>query len=433
MREWYFCRMRRATVLAIASMWTASVVLAVAAGPQQAASPGVPAPASPREVVDRYCVSCHNQRLRTGGLALDTLDPTQVATHAEEWEKVVRKLRTRVMPPVGARRPDEATYDALIASLETALDRSAASRPNPGGPLAHRLNRAEYANAIRDLLALDVDAASLLPPDDSAYGFDNVSDVLGVSPSLQERYLSAARKISALAIGDPEMAPRASTYRVRQDLSQNQHVEGLPLGTIGGALAHHTFPLDGEYIFQTKLFRTNLGMMRGLEYPHQIEYTVDGERVHIATIGGKTDLEAAFERPTATGDAMEARLRFRVPVKAGPHAVGVAFVEALPGVDSVRLQPYLRSSYDTLDWTGRPHIEMFSIAGPLNPTGPGDTPSRRRIFVCRPTAGPDEPRCAGRIISSLARHAYRRPDGRQTEHTRVYKTGRGGGLLYRLQ
>jgi mono/diheme cytochrome c family protein len=421
--------MRQRTFLAVASIWAASVVLAVAAGPQKAAPPGVPAAASPREVVDRYCVSCHNQRLRTGGLALDGLDPTQAATHAEEWEKVVRKLRMRAMPPVGARRPDEATYEALIASLETTLDRSAASRPDPGGPLAHRLNRAEYANAIRDLLALDVDAASLLPPDDSAYGFDNVSDVLGVSPSLQERYLSAARKISALAIGDPEMAPRASTYRVRQDLSQNQHVEGLPLGTIGGTLARHTFPLDGEYVFQTTLMRTNLGMMRGLEYPHQIEYTIDGERVHIASIGGNTDLAAAFERPTATGDAMEARLRFRVPVKAGPHAVGVAFVEALPGIDSVRLQPYLRSSYDTLDWTGRPHIEMFSIAGPLNPTGPGDTPSRRRIFVCRPMSGSEEPRCAGQIISLLARRAYRRPptDADMEHALKFYQAARRGG------
>jgi hypothetical protein len=335
----------------------------------------------------------------------------------------------RVMPPLGARRPDEATYDALIASLETTLDRAAASHPDPGTPLAHRLNRAEYANAIRDLLALDVDAASLLPPDDSAYGFDNVADVLGVSPSLQERYLSAARKIAALAIGDTEVAPRASTYRVRQDLSQNQHVEGLPLGTIGGTLARHTFPLDGEYVFQTTLMRTNLGMMRGLEYAHQIEYTIDGERVHIATIGGKTDLAAAFEKPTETGDAMEARLRFRARVKAGPRAVGVAFVEALPGVDTVRLQPYLRSSYDTLDWTGRPHIEMFSIAGPLNPTGSGDTPSRRRIFVCRPGAAADEPRCAGRIISSLARQAYRRPptDADMAHALRFYEAARRDG------
>jgi len=220
-------------------------------------------------------------------------------------------------------------------------------------------------------------------------------------------------------------------------------VEGLPLGTIGGTIVRHTFPLDGQYLFQIRLFRTNLGMMRGLEYPHQIEYTVDGERVHVATIGGNVDLAAAFEKPTVTGDAMEARLRVRIPVKAGPHAVGVAFVEDFPGVDTVRLQPFLRSSYDTLDWTGRPHIEMFSIAGPFNPTGPGDTPSRRRIFECSPpasakaTAGKpasaDENVCAKRIISSLARQAYRRPPTEtDLEHALgFYEAGRRDGSFER--
>ena len=192
------------------------------------------------------------------------------------------------MPPIGARKPDETTYRRLVEELETSLDRGAATHPSPGAPVVHRLNRAEYANAIRDLLALDVDTASLLPADDSAYGFDNVSDVLNVSPSLQERYLTAARKISALAVGDVRITPSESTYRVRQDRSQNQHIEGLPLGTIGGTLVRHTFPLDGEYLFQSTFFRTNLGMMRGLEYPHRIEYTIDGERVHLATIGGKS-------------------------------------------------------------------------------------------------------------------------------------------------
>jgi hypothetical protein len=309
-------------LLIMGSIWVASAVLAVAAGPQKAASPDVPATASPREVVDRYCVSCHNQRLRTGGLALDGLDPTQVAAHAEEWEKVVRKLRMRVMPPVGARRPDEATYEALIALLETALDRSAASRPNPGGPLAHRLNRAEYANAIRDLLTLDVDAAALLPPDDSAYGFDNVSDVLGVSPSLQERYLSAARKISALAIGDPEMAPRASTYRVRQDLSQNQHLEGLPLGTIGGTLANHTFPLDGEYVFQTTLMRTNLGMMRGLKDPEKIAKVAKINAYHAKLFAGF--LERLRSTPDGDGSVLDHSMIFFGGGMGNPnqHAVG---------------------------------------------------------------------------------------------------------------
>jgi mono/diheme cytochrome c family protein len=414
----------------------ASAVLVGLAG---AAKPQTPSPASstgaakaqttPREVIAGYCVGCHNARVRTANLALDAIEGPEVGSQAETWEKVVRKLRTRTMPPIGSRRPDEPTYDALIASLEGALDAAAARQPDPGSPVLHRVNRAEYANAIRDLLALEIAPASLLPPDDSAYGFDNVSDVLNVSPSLQERYLSAARKISALAVGDSQIVPFESTYRLRQDLSQNQHVEGLPLGTIGGTLVRHTFPLDGQYLFQIRLFRTNLGMMRGLEYPHQIEYTVDGERVHVATIGGNVDLAAAFEKPTVTGDAMEARLRVRIPVKAGPHAVGVAFVEDFPGVDTVRLQPFLRSSYDTLDWTGRPHIEMFSIAGPFNPAGPGDTPSRRRIFECRPTTGPGELPCAKRIISSLARQAYRRPPTEaDLEHALgFYEAGRRDG------
>ena len=400
-----------------------------AAGPQNGSAAGAATTSSSREVIDRYCVGCHNQRLQTAGLALDTTDTKDVAARADVWEKVVRKLRTRVMPPIGARRPDEPTYQALVAALEASLDRGAAVHPSPGAPVVHRLNRAEYANAIRDLLALDVDTASLLPADDSAYGFDNVSDVLNVSPSLQERYLTAARKISALAIGDVRLTPSESTYRVRQDRSQNQHVEGLPLGTIGGTLVRHTFPLDGEYLFQTTFMRTNLGMMRGLEYPHRIEYTIDGERVHLATIGGNTDLAAAFEKPTATGDAMEARLRVRLPVKAGPHAVGVSFVEDLPAVDTVRLQPFLRSSYDTLDWTGRPHIEMFSMSGPFNQSGPGDTPSRRRIFSCRPGSRQDEMPCARRIMTSLARRAYRRtPTPTDLDHVLTfYDQGRRDG------
>jgi hypothetical protein len=426
----------------------ASAILTVLAA---AAKPQTPSPASSvrtparREVLAGYCFGCHNQRVRTANLALDAIEGPEAGSQAETWEKVVRKLRTRTMPPMGARRPDEPTYDALIASLEGALDTAAARQPDPGSPVLHRVNRAEYANAIRDLLALEIAPASLLPPDDSAYGFDNVSDVLNVSPSLQERYLSAARKISALAVGDTQIVPSEITYRLRQDLSQNQHVEGLPLGTIGGTLVRHTFPLDAQYLFQIRLFRTNLGMMRGLEYPHQIEYTVDGERVHVATIGGNVDLAAAFEKPTVTGDAMEARLRVRIPVKAGPHAVGVAFVEDFPGVDTVRLQPFLRSSYDTLDWTGRPHIEMFSISGPFNPAGSGDTPSRRRIFECsssRPTspealrwasptkpASADESVCAKRIISSLARQAYRRPPTEaDLEHAfGFYEAGRRDG------
>ena len=315
------------------------------------------------------------------------------------------------MPPQGSRRPDEAGYRALIASLETALDRAAEAAPNPGRPLLHRLNRAEYANAIRDLLDLDIDAAVLLPPDDSAYGFDNISDVLGVSPSLQERYLSAAEKISEAAVGDPAAGRITETYRVRQDLSQDQHIEGLPLGTMGGALVRHTFPLDGEYDLQVRFFRTNFGNLRGLEHPHAVEVTLDGERVRFATIGGDADLAAAFDKPTDTADAIDARFAVRVPVKAGPHTVAVSFVENLALAGTARLQPFLRSSADTLDWTGRPHLDRVTITGPFNVTGPGDTPARRRIFVCRPSNDRDanESGCAKQIIATLARRAYRQP------------------------
>jgi hypothetical protein len=272
------------------------------------------------------CVTCHNQRPRRPTSCWIALDLAKIAD-ARTRGRRSSEVRTGTMPPQPSRRPDHATYEGLIRFLEGELDYAAAAAPNPGRPLLHRLNRAEYANAIHDVLALDVDAASLIPPDDSAYGFDNVSDVLGVSPSLQERYLSAARKISALAVGDSDVAPGSDTFVIRQDLSQNQHIDGMPLGTVGGLLVRHTFPLDGEYTFQVRLYRTNLNIVRGLEYPHQMEFTVDGERIHLAAFGGKTDLAALFEKPTDTGDAVEARLRVRAPIKAGPHVVAVTFVQ----------------------------------------------------------------------------------------------------------
>jgi mono/diheme cytochrome c family protein len=382
-----------------------------------------------RETIDRYCVTCHNQRLKTGGLTLDTVDLAQVPAQAEVWEKVVRKLQAGLMPPPGARRPDAETYHGLTSWLETQLDRAAEAKPYAGRPVLHRLNRSEYANAIRDLLALDIDAAALLPPDDSAFGFDNISEALGVSPALQEHYLSAALKIGALAVGDPNVTPGSETWRIRQDLSQNEHIEGLPLGTTGGTLVHYTFPLDGEYSFQAKLYRTNLNIMRGLETEHQVEFSVDGRRIHVATIGGKDDLASLFQKPTDTGDAVEARLRVRVPVTAGPHAVAVAFVQAPQAAEPLRLQPYLRSSVDNFDWTGHPHLQELTVSGPFHATSPGDTPSRRRIFVCRPRSTGEETACARRIISTLVRGAYRQPAS-QADVARVmefYEQGRRTG------
>ncbi len=227
---------------------------------------------------------------------LEGLDSSNAPANAEVWEKVIKKLRANSMPPLGMPQPDPATRQAFIASLASQLDRAAEAHPNPGRPVLHRLNRAEYANAIRDLLALDIDAASLLPPDDAAWGFDNISDALGLSPALQEHYLSAALKIGALAVGDPHVTPGSETYRIKQDLSQNQHIEGMPLGTIGGTRVLYNFPLDGDYIFQAKLYRTNLNIMRGLASEHQVEFAVDGQRVRLATLGGPADLAALFRK-----------------------------------------------------------------------------------------------------------------------------------------
>jgi len=361
------------------------------------------------EMIGKYCVGCHNQRLRTGGLVLEGLDPSQAPAQADLWEKVVRKLRTNAMPPPGLPQPDQAARQTFITYLEGQLDRAAEAHPNPGRPILHRLNRAEYANAVRDLLALDIDAASLLPPDDSAYGFDNISDALGLSPALQEHYLSAALKIGALAAGDTHVAPGSETYRIKQDLSQNQHIEGMPLGTIGGTRVLYNFPLDGEYVLQAKLFRTNLNIVRGLSTEHQVEFAVDGQRVRLATFGGPADLAALFDKPTDTGDAVDARLRVRIPVKAGPHEVTVAFVQGPAVALPDRLQPYIRSSVDNFDWAGLPHFQTFAITGPFHATGTGDTPSRRRIFTCRPVDRASNDACAKQIVSTIARRAYRQP------------------------
>jgi hypothetical protein len=410
--------------LAVVLAWGAPT----AAGRQAAPVPSTTIDADTLSVVATYCVTCHNTRARTGGLALDDPELADAAAHADVWERVVRKVRAGMMPPAGMPRPDDGTRHALVGDLEAVLDRAALESPDPGRPLAHRLNRAEYANAVRDLLALDVDVASMLPPDDSSAGFDNNADVLGVSPVLLESYLGAAEQIVALAIGDPSAPPRGELFRVRQDASQDRHVEGLPLGTMGGALIRTTLPLDGEYQFQVRLFRTNLGTMRGLEYPHHLEITVDGERVHLASFGGDEEIVASSDNPTTTGDSVDGRFTVRVPLTAGPHAIGVAFLQKTHALNTRRLESYVRSSSDTIDFSGYPHIDEVILTGPFNPSGVGDTPSRRRIFVCRPsTAGsgraepagprPDggaagasvqaEAACARRILTALARRAYR--------------------------
>jgi hypothetical protein len=359
-----------------------------------------------RATLNQYCFTCHNERSKTGGLALDGLDVSAIGRNAETWEKVVRKLRSGMMPPQGAPRPDDATRKNLVSFLTTELDQASA-HPNPGRPLLSRLNRTEYANVIRDLLALDVDPSLLLPPDDAAYGFDNIGDVLGVSPVLLERYMDAAGKVSALAIGDPDIGTASETFRIRQDASQDIHLEGMPIGTVGGILAKVTVPLDGDYVFTVRMFRTNLGVTRGLEYEHQIEYAVDGERVHTFSMGGEADFKANLVNMTKLGDEIDERGRVRVKLKAGPHVITAAFLERSAAANPTRLQPFIRSSTDTRDTSGHPHFEMFIVTGPFNATGPGNTPSRSRVFICRPATRAEEEPCARKIITTLARRAYR--------------------------
>jgi hypothetical protein len=360
-----------------------------------------------RAVLNQYCITCHNQRAKTAGLALDTLDLAAIGRDAETWEKVVLKLRSGMMPPQGAARPDDATRRGLVSWLTTELDRAAAANPNPGRPLLPRLNRTQYANVIRDLLALEVDPAMLLPPDDAAYGFDNIGDVLGVSPVLLERYMDAAGRVSALAVGDPDTAPGSDTFRIRQDASQDIHLDGMPVGTVGGILGKVTLPLDGEYVFTVRMFRTNLGVTRGLEYEHQIEYAVDGQRVHVFSMGGDADFKANLVNMTKLGDEIDERGHIRIPLKAGPHVITAAFVERTAAANPTRLQPFIRSSADTRDTSGHPHFEMFMVTGPFNPAGTVETPSRKRIFTCRPLSRADEEPCARKIITTLARRAYR--------------------------
>jgi hypothetical protein len=374
-------------------------------------------------------VTCHNERLKTGGLALDALDMAHLASNAETWERVLRKLQLGVMPPQGVRRPDEATYNDLIVWLQDSLDRSAAAQSNPGHPVLHRLNRAEYANAIRDLLGLDVDVTALLPPDDSAFGFDNVADVLNTSPALLQSYLAAARKISAVAVGDPRVSPGSDTYSVGQDLSQDEHLEGLPVGTVGGMDAPHTFPVDGEYDIQIKLYRTNLNAIRGLQAPHQLELTLDGRRILLAHLGGDEDLVAVQSNPTAASDGIETqRLRIRVFVKAGRRELASAFLgETSPRFETNRLQRFVRD-FNPYDAEGAPHVQSITIKGPFNSTASW-SPVSDRLFACHPSTAADETACARKTLTGVGRSAYRRPLSND-EIGRLmafYQKGRAGG------
>ncbi len=403
------------------------------AAPKPAVSAAVSAkvPADFRPVLNQYCVSCHNDRLKTGGLALDKLDLANVPADAAIWEKVVRKLRTGVMPPAGLPKPDDQTRIAMASTLETAMDREAALHPYPGSPSIHRLNRAEYANAIRDLVALDIDPEKYLPPDDPAYGFDNIGEVLSLSPALLERFTSVAEQVATLAIGNKsDVVQTSQVYRAPADLSQDKHNEGLPFGTVGGFLVKTTLPLDGEYEIKGNLFTTNLGLIRGLEFPRQLQFLVDGEPVFSMTIGGEDQFIDLLKNQTAFADALEAKLHTRVKLTAGPHEIGATFVARADVLNTKRLQAMIRTTSDTSETLlGPPHIMTLTIAGPFNATGPGDTPSRRRIFICHPTGAAEENACAKSIVSTLAHRAYR---GTETEADvqdllDLYRKGRADG------
>ncbi len=376
--------------------------------------------------VRRYCVTCHNDRLRTAEFSLDGVDLSDLGGHAEEWEKVINKLRTRTMPPVGRPRPDIATYDALASWLESELDQYAAERPNPGRTEAfHRLNRAEYANAIRDLLVIDVDVNELLPADDiDQYGFDNMADVLTVSPALMERYLSAARKIGRLALGEEPLGPATETYSVNiLNVQDDRMGDDVPFGSRGGLGIRHYFPVDGEYDLAVTLHRNYVNYVRGMGSRHELEVRLDGELVRSFTFGGEepdvTQAPASYGG-NQFGDPeweeymlyADANMRVRFPATAGPHVVSVTFVRRFTEPEGV-LQPRQSSFAVAVNEMrdGNAAVDKVAIGGPYVSHGPGDTPSRQAIFSCQPaTSGnSDEERCAREILSGLARRAYRRP------------------------
>jgi mono/diheme cytochrome c family protein len=402
-------------LLAVFAAWC--VVVVAGATPRSAAvgaqtpATAVPADADAGAILTQYCLTCHNERAKMGGLVLDADDLAHIPAKADVWEKVVKKVRAGMMPPVGAPRPDAATLDRLAAHLESTIDRAALAAPVLRRAAMHRLNRTEYGNAIRDLFGLHVDVSTLLPPDEEAYGFDNNALVLNISPALMERYLSAAWKISALAVASPRITPALETFRVRGDLSQHDHVPGLPLGTRGGTLITHYFPVDGEYVISPRLYRETVNIIRGLELPHDLEVTLDGERMVLARFGGPQDEQANYLQPTLAGDEMEKRFQKRLKVKAGLHTVGVAFVKKSSATTLELLQPFERERLDPITPVGIPELDRVTIEGPFNATATEQSPSRARIFLCRPrsSARDDQRSCARTILATFARRAYRGP------------------------
>ena len=413
---------RGLSVLLVALVGVAGVS---AGGPEQ--EPAALSASPHRALLDRYCVTCHNERLNTAGLALDTMDLASVDTGARVWEQVIRKLQAGSMPPPGRRRPDPAGYAAFVSYLETELDRAAAARPEPGRTETfHRLNRAEYQNAVRDLLDIDIDVSALLPADDAdVHGFDNIADVLSVSPALLERYMSTARKISRLAVGIAPTGPAVETYRIPLLMYQDDRLsEDLPFGSRGGIAIRHRFPVDGEYSVKLRLQRTYTDYIRGLGTPQQLDVRVDGTLVKRFTVGGEAPSHAKAAPASFAGNpplfghpewevyVLEADNNLEVTFRAsaGQRVVGISFERKLWEPEGV-LQPRQTAFSLAIDerWDGNAAVDSVAIGGPYAVDGPGDTASRRRIFSCHPDRGANDAACAREILSTLARRAYRRP------------------------
>jgi mono/diheme cytochrome c family protein len=395
------------------------------------------------DIINTYCVGCHNGRLKTAGLELDRLDLQHIADHAEQWEKVVTKLRTGEMPPPGRPRPDAAAYREAAAALEKELDAAASAKPHPGRVPVHRLNRNEYTNAIRDLLGLEIDGRALLSSDEADQeGFDNVASVLSVSPALLENYLSAARTLSRLAVGDPAPHPVIDTFKISKALVQDERLnDDLPFGSQGGALVRHHFPVDAEYTIKVLLRRQEYDYIIGMGEKHQLDFRLDGVRVKRFNVGGEakgmtnpenfagnTQGDPEFEEYMHTADA---HLELRVPVKAGPHEVSVSFVRRFWEPEGVLQPPQTGFGRTTNEYYhGNPAVEFVSISGPYGLPSTGDSPSRRKVFMCHPAgqgaAGRKEIACARNILSTLAARAYRRPLTESDIQTLLtfYKEGR---------
>jgi hypothetical protein len=386
-----------------------------------------------RIAVDRYCVTCHNDRLRTAGLTLEKTDFTNIPGDAEKWENVIAKLRGNSMPPAGLPRPDDASRKALIGWLESSIDRAAAANPKPGRTVLHRLNRAEYGNAVRDLLGMETGAATLLPPDDSGFGFDNIADVLSVSPMLTERYLAAARKISRAAVGDVAIRPVTESYAPDKLFKQDDRAsEDLPFASRAGIAVPVYFPVDGDYFVKIFLQRTNVGLIRGPASPYELQVRLNGELVRQATVGtstGGTKTVPGRRRVDTPLEELDG-LEVRFSAKAGPGVLAVTFARDAHLPEGMLRPIYSITSYEfSGDVAVPPGITNIELRGPYDVRGPGNSPSRQRIFSCHPASAHEEEACSRQILSTLARRAYRRPvtSGDLQPLLAFYATGRSKG------